>query len=113
MPSFFFRVFLPTTLKQNCGGESRSQNCFKTVAVSETHSAPAGFLRDSESKVHVWVRTVAGRDSHSILLQICGQQITATDMSQNCDSEFLATDLLNVQNWPFGFAIIMYVRVHM
>ena len=70
----------------------QSQNCCKTVAVSETHSAPAGFLRDSESKVHVWVRTVAGRDSHSILQQICGQQITATDMSQNCDSEFLATD---------------------
>ena len=36
---------------------------------------------------------LTGRDSHSILLQICGQQITATDMSQNCDSEFLATDL--------------------
>ena len=36
---------------------------------------------------------MTGRDSHSILLQICGQQITATDMSQNCDSEFLATDL--------------------
>ena len=63
------------------------------MAVSETHSAPAGFLRDSESKVHVWVRTVAGRDSHSILLQICGQEITATDMGQICDSEFLAIDL--------------------
>ena len=36
---------------------------------------------------------MTGRDSHSILLQICGQQITATDMSQDCDSEFLATDL--------------------
>ena len=36
---------------------------------------------------------MTGRDSHSTLLQICGQQITATDLSQNCDSEFLATDL--------------------
>ena len=30
---------------------------------------------------------------HSNLLEICGQQITDTDMSENCDSEFLATDL--------------------
>ena len=51
---------------------------------------------------------MTGRDSHSILLQICGQQITATDKGQIpgqiCDSEFLATDLraeLRIENWPF------------
>ena len=34
-----------------------------------------------------------GRDVHSILLQTCAQVITATGMGQNCDSEFLSTDL--------------------
>ena len=71
-----------------------------------THSAPtadrpAFFVILSHRYTSLGQNCETGRDSHSILLQICGQQITATDMGQICDSEFLATDLrAELAVWP-------------